>query len=83
MACFFLITCSYNFENINYARLNNIFSHDLLKLNGMQSCSFATLFHRAVSIWLVKTHFKMKSFGKRTAHSEHITSTLRKAFSYF
>lgn len=50
MACFLLITWSYNFERINYARLNNIVSHDLLKLNGMQSCSFATLSQSCLSL---------------------------------
>lgn len=49
MACFLLITCSYKSESTNSARLNNIFSHDLLKLNGMQPCSFAMLFHRGPS----------------------------------
>ena len=78
MACFLLIANSYKSESINSARLNNIFSHDLLKLNGTQSCSFAMLFHRAPSqtCWRKPT-LRWKAFGKRTAHSEHITSTLR------
>lgn len=77
MACFLLITYSYKSESINSARLNNIFSHDLLKLNGMRPCSFAMLFHRAPSQtgWR-KLTLRWKAFGKRTAHSEHITSTL-------